>query len=369
MEGTVPLAVRYSVGPYETHARPRHPDPWRLARVVRALPAMSTGYDPQRKDLLHALACFAELPTAEQAELPGLLAQLGWPEAEIGEAADALRRVRSDPRTPEEWVVHDVYAIETGRGRCLTPMGVHLQAHPGEVLPQTAPAPPGAARLAVLDRLLDRITASRRDHPARVAVDGATASGKTMLATELAERLIARDRPAVRASADLFKVPPELRRREVERPDLHREWPIRRVYDTEALRGQLLAPLGPGGDRRYRTATYDGWTRRSLLDRPLLTAPESAVLLVDGAFLMEPELEDLWDFWIHVEVDTDVAVERFVVRDALWTADPEPSAMRARYRDRYQPDETAYARQVRPRERADAVLRNSDLAHPVLHLC
>ncbi|MEW1865120.1 hypothetical protein AB0399_32880 [Streptomyces sp. NPDC088194] len=368
MDGSVPLAVRYSREPYETHARPRHADPRRLTRVVRALPAMSTGYDPLRKDLLHALACFVELPAAVQAGLPRFLARLGWPEAEIGEAVAALRRVRSDPRTPEEWVVHDVYVIETGQGRCLTPMGAHLQAHPGDVPPQPAPAPPGAARLAVLERLLDRITADRRDHPVRVAVDGATASGKTTLATELAERLIARGRPAVRASADLFKVPPELRRPAVERPDLQREWPIRRVYDTGALRGQLLAPLGPGGDRRYRTATYDGWTRRSLLDRPLLTAPDSAVLLVDGAFLREPELEDLWDFWVHVEVDTEVAVERFVVRDALWTADPEPGAMRERYRARYQPDETAYARQVRPLERADAVVRNSDPAHPDLVL-
>jgi hypothetical protein len=48
-------------------------------------------------------------------------------------------------------------------------------------------------------------------------------------------------------------------------------------YDP--LRERLIerdrpAPLGHGGDRHYRTATYEGWTKRSLRDRPALTAPE-----------------------------------------------------------------------------------------------
>jgi uridine kinase len=359
------LAVRFSPGAYEAQALPSHPDPQRLKRVMQALPTMSTGYDPLRKDLLYALACFAELLPAARAALPAFLAHRSWPEEETAEAMAALPRVLRDPQTPEEWVVHDVYALETGRGDCLTPMGIHLRTHPGQTPPETATATVSPARLAVLDRLLDRITAGRRDHPLRVAVDGATASGKTTLASELAARLIERDRPAVRASADLFKIPPELRQA-AQQSEKNREWPIRRVYDNEALRADLLAPLGPGGDRRYRTATYDGWTKRSLRDRPALTAPTCAVLLVDGAFLMEPELEDLWDFWIHVDVDPDVAIERFVRRDALWTANPEPDAMRKRYRERYQPDETCYAQQVRPREHADAVVHNSDLAGPGL---
>jgi uridine kinase len=358
MSGGFALAARYHPDAYEAHALRHHPDAQRLARAMRALPLMSTGYDPMRKDLLYALACFAELPPAAHAGLPGFLSRLGWPEEEIAEAMAALERTLRDPRTPEEWVVHDVYAIETGQGRCLTPAGVHLRARTGQALPEAAAVAVSPARLAVLDRLLDRILAGQRGRPSRVAVDGATASGKTTLAGELAQRLIERGRPAIRASADFFKVPPELRGA--------REQPIRRVYDTGALRAELLAPLGPGGNRRYRTATYDGWTKRSLRDRPALTAPESVVLLVDGAFLMEPELEDLWDFWIHVEVDPSIAVERFVLRDVLWTPNPEPDAMRRRYRERYQPDETGYARQVRPRERADAVVDNSDLASPRL---
>jgi uridine kinase len=365
MSDSIPLAVRYSPGAYEAHALPRHPDAKRLRRIMRALPAMSTGYDPLRKDLLYALACFTELPPAAQVDLPDFLLRLGWPKQETAEAMTALHRVLRDPQTPEEWVVYDVYAIETGRGRCLTPMGVHLQDHPDQGPPEATAMTVSPARLAVLDRLLDRITAGQRDHPARVAVDGATASGKTTLASELAARLIERGHPAIRASADLFKIPPELRHTG-QQSQPNQAWPIRRVYDNQALRAELLAPLGPGGDRRYRTATYDGWTRRSLRDRPALTAPECAVLLVDGAFLMEPELADLWDFWIHVYVDPDIAIERFVLRDALWTPNPEPDAMRKRYRERYQPDETCYAQQVRPRERADAVVDNGDLANPRL---
>jgi uridine kinase len=48
----------------------------------------------------------------------------------------------------------------------------------------------------------------------------------------------------------------------------------------------LLAPLGPKGDRRYRTATFD-----LSLDQPVEQAPALAgnadILIVDGTFFAE----------------------------------------------------------------------------------
>jgi uridine kinase len=46
------------------------------------------------------------------------------------------------------------------------------------------------------------------------------------------------------------------------------------------------------------------------------------VLLFDGVFLLRPELNDLWDFRVFVEVDAEEALRRAVVRDEELFAHP-----------------------------------------------
>ncbi|HEY9291796.1 MAG TPA: hypothetical protein VIP98_11000 [Microlunatus sp.] len=230
-----------------------------LQRVLDQLPAMSIGYEPAlRPELLRALACFADLTAEARSGVPAGLAAIGWYGEDIQEAVEALSRVRTDPRTPEEWVVHDAYAIVTGVGRCVTPWGVHLQTHPDAYPPRPNPTAAGD-RLVMLDAILNRIAGVRRDHPMRVAVDGGTAAGKTSLAQELAGRHVERGGAAIRASFDFFKIPPQERARQGFGG---------RVFDSHSLIKELLQPLGPGGSRRYRVATYDSWMGRSLRERP-----------------------------------------------------------------------------------------------------
>lgn len=327
----------------------------RVKRVLDQLPAMSAGYEPGlRSELLKAFAYFADLTPECQRQLPAHRAALGWNDIDLQEVMVGLGRVHADPSTPEEWIVHDAYVIENGDGRCLTPWGAHLQAHPGAVPPQIHRTP-SPARLAMLDAILDRITSGQHGRPVRIAIDGGTAAGKTTLAEDLATRHVERDGAAIRASFDFFKVPPHKR---------SEHGFGGQVFDAESLIDELLKPLGPGGSRRYRVATYDGWMRRSLRDRPVRTAPENALAFVDGAFTWSDELRAWWDFWIFVEVDTAIAVERFVARDALWQDDPEPDRMRTRFRERYLPAESAYARSVDPWSNADVLVRNDDPGNP-----
>jgi len=150
--------------------------------------------------------------------------------------------------------------------------------------------------------------------PARVAVDGVTAAGKTMFADELAARLDG----AARVSLDDFHRPPPQREYY---PD---------SFDFDALRAHVVA-----------------------LD--------DEIVIVDGVFLHHPHLRDLWTFSIFLAVDRDIALERAYARDASWMEN-----MRERYATRYVPGETRYLEECDPEACASVVIDNTDLDRPRL---
>ncbi len=104
-------------------------------------------------------------------------------------------------------------------------------------------------------------------------------------------------------------------------------------------------------------------------DIPLATREEyadlGAVLLLDGVFLLRPELEHLWDYRIFVQVDFEVALQRAMERDQRLFGDAE--AVRRRYLQRYIPGQRFYIQRDRPQKRADAIVDNNDPASPQLH--
>jgi uridine kinase len=208
-------------------------------------------------------------------------------------------------------------------------------------------------REQLLEQLTDLICQLPAERPQRVAIDGVDCAGKTTLADELAARLAARGRPVIRATLDGFHRP---------RADRHRRGPespegyYRDSFDYDALRAALLLPLGPGGDRCYRLAVFD-FQADAPVDAPLQQAPENAILLLDGVFLLRPELNDDWDFRVFLDIDFDVALQRAVERDQKLFGSPE--AVQARYWRRYIPAQMTYLQTVQPRQLADVVVENN----------
>jgi phosphoribosylformylglycinamidine cyclo-ligase len=218
----------------------------------------------------------------------------------------------------------------------------------------------GGRRARVLATLVDAIVAVRVPHPTRVGIDGVDAAGKTTLADELAALVMERGRVAIRASCDSFHHPA------AERYVLGRDSPVgfyRDSFDYEALRRVLLAPLGPGGSRRYRIAYFDS-VRDEPVDAPEQTAPDDAVLVFDGVFLACPQLADSWDYRIFVAIEEDESVRRGAKRDA-WFLGGEDEARR-RYERRYLLGQRLYLEEARPLQTADAVVDNADPASPSL---
>lgn len=221
-----------------------------------------------------------------------------------------------------------------------------------------------AARIGLVGRLAELITSCPPPAaPAlRIAIDGPDASGKTTLAGELGAAVAARGRPVAHVSADGFHRPGAERRR---RGDLSPEGYYLDAFDLAALRGELLDPLGPGGDGRFRRTVFDLRADRSLpADVDEETAAAGLVLLVDGVFLLRPELRDAWDLAIVLDVRPEESLRRAVVRDAaIFGSEAE---VRRRYLARYLPAQERYRREARVHERADVLLGNDDPARPVV---
>lgn len=215
-------------------------------------------------------------------------------------------------------------------------------------------------RPEVIRAMAARIAALRAPHPVRVAIDGIDAAGKTSLADELAVEVARLGRPALRASVDDFQRP---RAERHARGPLSPEGYFHDAFDYATLTERLLAPLGPGGDRLYRRASFDLRADRPV-EAPAERAPEDAVLLLDGVFLLRRGLRASFEHSIFVRVDFEIGLTRAASRDRPLFASDE--ALRERYDRRYYPAQRHYLATEAPEAAAAEVLDNNDPAHPIL---
>ena len=128
-------------------------------------------------------------------------------------------------------------------------------------------------RAEVLAEVASTIEALTLGRPRRIAIDGITAAGKTTFANDLATELRQRGATVLRVSMDGFHNPQATRYRQGRgSADGYYE----DAYDTDSIRRHLLDPLGPGGDRHYRTAVIDLATDEPA-DAPPIEAPLDAI--------------------------------------------------------------------------------------------
>ena len=208
-------------------------------------------------------------------------------------------------------------------------------------------------RSRCLESLARQILRIERPHPVRVAIDGPDAAGKTTLADELAPMIERSGRPVIRASIDGFHRPRA--ERLARGPDSPAGYYLD-SFDYEAVRAALLDPLGPGGDRTYRRMVFD-----YRVDEPAAalfeTAAANAILIVDGIFLLRPELIGGWDFRVFVAVPFSETRRRAEARDAASIGSAD--AVKRRYDARYIPGQRLYFAVARPQEAADVVVENA----------
>jgi uridine kinase len=216
------------------------------------------------------------------------------------------------------------------------------------------------ARRELIDEVASKIAAIVRPHPIRVAIDGVDAAGKTTFADELAPVVKALGRPVIRASIDGFHNPAAVRRR---RGALSPDGYYHDSFNHVALLEMLLQPLGPGGSLAFRRAAFD-FRIDAAVAAALEQAEPNAILLLDGVFLLRPELRAHFDFSIFLRADFNVTLARAEKRDAELMGGIDE--VRRRYHERYIPGQRLYLEAVQPDRHASMVIDNNDPARPAI---
>ena len=210
------------------------------------------------------------------------------------------------------------------------------------------------ARKKILSEMTKQILALQSNEVILVAIDGVDGAGKTYLADELAASLMMSDRPIIRSSVDGFHNPREIRYR------LGKTSPLgffQDSYNYNELIENLLRPLSPDGNKKYRKAIFDHRTNLQV-EVSEETAVPGSILIFDGIFLHRPELRDYWDFSIFLEVDFTISIPRGAQR-----GEGSPD-LHAATNKRYIEGQKLYLSQCHPQKFASVIVNNNDLNAP-----
>lgn len=205
-----------------------------------------------------------------------------------------------------------------------------------------------------MERLADAVDRLSPDGRVTVCIDGPDAAGKTRLADAVAQQAT---RPVLRVSIDDWHNPREVRLR---RGDESPAGYYLDSFDHEALEGRLLRPFRAGA-RRVQTTCFDVRADAPSAAETEVGSP-AAALLIDGVFLLRPQLRHHWTLSIYLHVPKSVTVARAVVRDAQLLGGAEE--VRRRYERRYLPGQALYRAHASPLDTADIVVDNSDPRRP-----
>jgi para-aminobenzoate synthetase len=200
-----------------------------------------------------------------------------------------------------------------------------------------------SANVVVMDV---RRLAPGRARPLLVAIDGASGSGKSVLAALVAERLGA----ALVPGDDFFSA-------QLTDADWDARTPAERAADAldwRRLRAEALQPLLVGRPARWYPFDFSAGARPDGtygLSTRAEVREAKPVILVEGAYACRPELADLIDWRVLVDAPVEVRHRRLAQRE-------EPRFLAA-WHARWDAAERWYFSQVMPESAFDRVVANS----------
>lgn len=223
------------------------------------------------------------------------------------------------------------------------------------------PPPPetaAAGRESVYARVCERILAAKRSgRPLVAGVTGIDTSGKTEFALALGRELAGRGAAVQLVHLDDFHRPKRERYAGASEAENYYE----RSFDLPRLVAEVLEPIRSTGRLRGELRLLDLHTDDYDLRRRYEVGPETIVVL-EGVFLLRPELRDHLDLVVLLDMPFDVAHERARARDLPVFGED----VLRKYREKYLPAQRRHFAEVDPRRVADVVVDNSDWRRPRL---
>jgi hypothetical protein len=206
------------------------------------------------------------------------------------------------------------------------------------------PISPGALVEALAEAIAARLTPQAGGW-LRVGIDGPDAAEPGRLAAALVDALRVRGRPALAVSASDFLRPASVRLEHGRtNPDsFYQGW-----FDLDALRREVLDPLGPDGGGQVLPSLWDA-SRDRATRAPYVAVPPGGVALLHGPLLLGAGLP--LDFAVHLRLSPG-ALARHTPPDQRWTL----------------PAFERYAAEVAPESFADVVIRADDPGHPAAYV-
>jgi uridine kinase len=189
-----------------------------------------------------------------------------------------------------------------------------------------------------------------------ICVTGVDTAGKTCFARALEEHLERLDDDVQVVHLDDFHHPRATRYAR-HGDEAHRY--LHQSFDFGALIERVLVPLRRDGRLDVELELLDVLTDTLEQPRRYVVGADS-VVIVEGVFLLRPELRRFWDLTIVLEVDWEVVCRRAYARDVPVFGD---DVMR-KYREKYLPAQQRYAAAVEPAKLADILIDNSDWRTP-----
>lgn len=193
-----------------------------------------------------------------------------------------------------------------------------------------------------------------------VAIDGADCSGKTTLANELMNMLIARGRRAIVIHGDDFINPRRIREKQGQKTAMgfyEDFWAFRTLIE------KILIPIRQMQIVDFLLARINPWDDSVDTEIHYIINP-SDIIIVEGVYLLRPDYQGLFDYIVHLNISEDLVIKRALIRDLSQYENTD--IIRDLYEAQIIPAYKIYASECNPYERANIIVDNSIPENPII---
>ena len=213
-------------------------------------------------------------------------------------------------------------------------------------------------RKTLIEQIVNHILTIKKEGVIKVGIDGIDASGKTIIADELAEELKLRNKNVIRASIDGFHNSRKIR---YTQGTLSPQGYFYDSFNYSALKELLLDPLSDIKDLSYKTKLYDFIADKQVAAETI-KAEKDSILIFEGVFLFRKEIGSYWDLKIFIKIKFEKSLERALARDLYLFNDI--NIIKEKYSVRYIPGQMIYYEKENPELKTDIIIDNNDFNSP-----